>query len=133
MNRLAPSKNEAPGIDASGHEVVIVDDDEAVLDSFRFMLEAAGLEVATYRSAVTYLDRGAASPCCLILDQNMPCMTGLELAERLRADGIDVRIMLMTAMLSPVIEARAAALGVERVLQKPPPEDDVMRFVAACF
>ncbi len=115
------------------HEVVIVDDDEAVLDSFRFMLEAAGLPVATYRSAVAYLDRGTTHPCCLILDQHMPCMTGLELAERLRADGIEVRILLMSAMLSPTIVARATELGVERVLQKPPPEDDVMRFVAACF
>jgi FixJ family two-component response regulator len=89
-------------------QVVIIDDDDAVLDSFRFMLQAAGVPVTTYPSAAHYLDSGVTPPRCLILDQHMPRMTGLELAERLRADGN------------------------ERVLQKPPSEDKILCFVAAC-
>jgi CheY-like chemotaxis protein len=62
----------------------------------------------------------------------MPRMTGLELAERLRADGVDVPILLITSAISPSIIARAAQLGVSRVLQKPPSEDKILCFVAAC-
>jgi FixJ family two-component response regulator len=112
--------------------VIVIDDDGAVLDSFRFMLQAAGVRVATYLSAADYLESGQLPPCGLIVDQHMPHVTGLELAERLRADGIETPILLMTAQISPSIIARAAELGVARVLQKPPAEDDIMHFVISC-
>ncbi len=113
-------------------QVVVIDDDDAVLDSFRFMLQAAGVRVTTYPSATQYLDSGDVPPRCLIVDQHMPRMTGLELAARLRADGIDVPILLITSSVTPTLIARAAEYGVHRVLQKPPPEDTILRFVAAC-
>jgi FixJ family two-component response regulator len=118
--------------DVPSGQVIIIDDDGAVLDSFRFMLQAAGLQVATYLSAADYLESRLSSPCGLIVDQHMPHITGLELTEKLRADGIETPILLMTAQISPSIVARAAELGVERVLQKPPAEDDIMQFVMTC-
>jgi FixJ family two-component response regulator len=113
-------------------QVVVIDDDDAVLDSFRFMLQAAGVRVAAYASAADYLESGAVQPLGFIVDQHMANITGLELIERLRADGVDAPILLVTALISPSIIARAAELGVERVLEKPPREDDIMRFVASC-
>jgi len=113
-------------------QVIVIDDDGAVLDSFRFMLQAAGVRVTTYLSATDYLASGLLPPCGLIVDQHMPHITGLELAARLRADGIMTPILLMTAQISPSIIARATALGVERVLPKPPAEDDIMHFVMSC-
>ena len=65
-------------------EVAVVDDDPAVLEFFRFILELAGYEVRTYPSAMAYLAVKDHSPRCLILDQHMPMMTGLELARALR-------------------------------------------------
>ncbi len=112
--------------------VAIVDDDAAVLASFRFMLELAGFQVVTYLSAEEFLQRNANSPRCLILDQHMPKMTGLELVARLRADGIAVPAMLITSSPSPAMVARAAQIGVERVMAKPPTEDELISFVAAC-
>jgi CheY-like chemotaxis protein len=59
----------------------------------------------------------------------MPEMTGLELAERLRADGSSIPILLVTGSPSPVIVARAAELGINRVLDKPPTEEDLLDFI----
>jgi FixJ family two-component response regulator len=57
---------------------------------------------------------------CLIVDQHMPGMTGLELAEQLRAEGNIVPIILITGWPSRTVYVRAAELGVEQALEKPP-------------
>jgi len=111
--------------------VAIVDDDDAVLDSLKFLLEMAGRTVCTYASAGAFLEDRGTSPACLILDHHMPRMTGLQLAARLRALGMDVPVLLITASPSTAITARAAELGIERVLEKPPHEDELLRFVEA--
>jgi len=111
-------------------DVAIVDDDPAVVDSFKFLLELAGCTVDTYASAVEFLEDCAAHPACLVLDQHMPGMTGLELATQLRASGIAVPILLVTGAPSPAILARASELGIQ-VLEKPPIEGDLLNFVGA--
>ncbi|MBN9560003.1 MAG: response regulator [Alphaproteobacteria bacterium] len=111
--------------------VGVIDDDPAVLDSFRFMLEVAGHRVLTFRSALEFLAHTSDLPCCLILDQQMPDLTGLELVARLRSDGIVLPILLVTAWPSPAIVTRAAELGIEGVLEKPPGEGDILSFAAA--
>ncbi len=108
--------------------VGVVDDDPAVLNSFRFMLEAAGCRVATYSSAQNFIERASEQPTCLILDQYMPQVTGLELAERLRAAGNTLPILLITGWPSPTLVTRAAELGIEHVLEKPVDENDVLTF-----
>jgi two-component system, LuxR family, response regulator FixJ len=111
--------------------VAIVDDDLAVLDSLKFLLEVVGLTVRTYASAAAFLEDRTARPACLILDQHMPQMTGLELAAQLRTDGLGIPVLLFSAQLSPAILARAAQLGIEKVLVKPPLEDELLGFVDA--
>ncbi len=111
--------------------VAIVDDDEAVLDSFRLMLEVMGASVRTYLSGPAMLaDRNWGH--CLILDQNMPGMTGLELARQLRADNHAIPILLVTAAPRPHIVREALAIGIERVLEKPPTEEEILSFVHSC-
>jgi two-component system, LuxR family, response regulator FixJ len=111
--------------------VAVVDDDPAVLDSLKFMLEVAGHTVLTYGSAAAFLDDLTARPACLILDQHMPQMTGLQLATQLRTEGMGIPVLLITAQPSPAIIARAAQLGIEKVLEKPPAEDELLSFVDA--
>jgi two-component system response regulator FixJ len=111
--------------------VAVVDDDPAVLDSLKFLLELAGYSVATYDSAIAFLEDRTARPACLILDHHMPRMTGLELAARLRGEGTGIPVLLITGSPSPAIVARAAQLGIEKVIDKPPTEDDLLRFVNA--
>ena len=118
--------------------MAIIDDDHAVLHSLKFLLEVIGYPVVTYASAELFLDaranvNGARLPACLIVDQHMPRMTGLDLAEKLRDDGADIPILLITGSPSPAIVARAAQLGVVKVLEKPPEEHDLLNFVNACL
>ena len=111
--------------------VAIIDDDAAFRDALGLLLELAGHSVATYDSASAFLDDWAARPTCMILDQHMPRMTGLELAARLRTEGVSIPVLLVTTAPSPAIVARAAQVGIEKVLPKPPTEADLLSFVDA--
>jgi FixJ family two-component response regulator len=111
--------------------VAIVDDDPAVLDSLKFLLEVAGHVVVIYASAAKFLEDMVTRPACLIVDQHMPGMTGLELTERLRRLGSAIPVMLITGSPSAAIVAKAGQLDVETVLEKPPTEGELLRFVEA--
>ncbi len=111
--------------------VAIVDDDPAVLDSLKFLLEVTGHTVETYSSGDDFLHNRGARPACLILDQHMPHMTGLELTARLRIAGETLPVLLITGSSSAAIVSRAAQLGVEKVLEKPLNEDTLLQFVDA--
>ncbi len=113
--------------------VAIVDHDPAVLDSLRFLLEVVGHRVATYASAAAFLADRATKHACLILDHHMPQMTGLELAARLRTAGEAIPVLLITGSPSPAIVTRAAQLGIEKVLEMPLEEDDLLSFVNAHY
>ena len=64
--------------------VFVVDDDPAVLDGIRMLLEEIDLTVETFTSARAFLDRvDADAPGCLVLDIRMPGMSGLELQREL--------------------------------------------------
>jgi CheY-like chemotaxis protein len=67
----------------------------------------------------------------LVLDHHMPEMTGLEMAERLRADGACLPTLLVTGSPSPAIVARAFELGIARVLEKPSSDEDLLEFINA--
>jgi two-component system, LuxR family, response regulator FixJ len=117
--------------DIEQRKVAIVDDDAAIRDSLRFLLEVIGHPVETFASAAEFLKANTRNIACLILDQHMPDMTGLELAERLRADGSDIPILLITGASTPTIVARAAELGINRVLAKPRADEDMLDFINA--
>jgi two-component system, LuxR family, response regulator FixJ len=115
----------------SGSRVVaVIDDDADVLDSLKFLLETAGYSVAAYASATAFLDDRFASPACVIVDQHMPVMTGLELIAHLRRAAAAVPALLITGAPTSAIAARANELGVA-MLEKPPAEADVLSFIDA--
>jgi two-component system response regulator FixJ len=110
--------------------IAVVDDDLDVRESLRFLLETAGYSVATYESANDYLDRVAADhPACLVLDQHMPQVTGVELLALLRERGAALPTALITGSPTPELLRRAAALGAQRVLEKPLADDALLRFI----
>ena len=115
--------------EAKRQPIAVVDDDDAVRDSLRFFLETLDHPVVTFASGHEFLAQDNAGLACLILDHHMPEMTGLQLAEHLHARGSRLPILLITGLPSPSIVARASELGIERVLEKPPNEDDVLEFI----
>jgi FixJ family two-component response regulator len=111
--------------------VAVVDDDDAVRESLRFLLEAAGFPVSVYASAAEFLNTANPDEIgCLVLDQHMPQQTGLQLVTRLRGDGTDLPIALITGSPSPDLIERAKHLGVQMVLEKPLADDVLLDFVA---
>ncbi len=110
--------------------VGVVDDDAAVRDSLRFLLEAAGFSVVTFHSAAQFL--AAADPdsiACLLLDHHMPEMTGLDLLRRLRRSGRELPVALMTGSPSAQLMRRAVELGAAAVLEKPLTDQALFQFV----
>src|SRR4051794_23065545 len=110
--------------------VAVVDDYGAVLESTRFLLEVEGYVVSTFASAAALLDVVPTQAFdCLIVDYHMPCLTGLELAQRMRARG-DLRpIMLMSGSMTPDIMAEAALIEIQEVVEKPMHDALIIRFV----
>jgi two-component system response regulator FixJ len=114
----------------SHHVVAVVDDDEAVRDSLRFLLETAGYTVTTFGSAAQFLSEAEPDTLtCLVVDQHMPEQTGLQLAVLLRGQGSLLPIALITGSPSPDLLRRARDAGVARVLEKPLDDDALIAFV----
>lgn len=108
----------------------IIDDDAAVRDSLQLLLEVAGYEAIAYDSARSFLADSTPKPRCLIVDEHMPQMTGLELVARLRREGTLTPVLLITGRLSSEVLSTAEELHVEDVLGKPFEQGDILRFVA---
>lgn len=116
--------------DGRGRLVGVVDDDPAVCDSLRFLLEASGFRVATFLSARRFLAAADAdSIACLLVDHHMPNMTGLELLRHFHLEGRRLPVAIMTASPSAQLTRRARELGAVTVLEKPLTEGALFRFV----
>ncbi len=100
--------------------VCIVDDDDAVRDSLRILLDAHGIDVQVFSTPALFLrEAGATAADCLIFDLHMPEMTGLELAERLRAQHMTTPVIIVTGRTDPALAPRMVRAGVAAVLSKP--------------
>ena len=99
--------------------IAIIDDDAAVCDSTRFLLETYEFDVHTYQSGADFL-RDNPVIACLIVDYHMPGLNGLDVVTELRKRGRDIPVTIMiTAATDPSFERRAAELGIRHILKKP--------------
>jgi len=111
----------------------VVDDDEAVRDSLRFLLDAAGLAVRTHASAEALLSAEPTVPGCVLTDVRMPGMDGLELLRRLRAAAITVPVLVMTGHADVPMALRALKAGALDFLEKPFSDDALVAAVRAAL
>jgi len=107
--------------------VYVVDDDQGVLGSLRFLLETDGFDVKTFRSGVALLHAVASNSAdCFVIDYKMPNMNGIDLVNRLRKRDIAAPIILITGYPDDSIPAKAAVAGVHHVLLKPHLEESLV-------
>jgi len=99
--------------------VCIVDDDEAVRDSLRLLLESGGLATRSFASADAFLQAGAPQMACLILDLHMPGTSGLELLRLLRTRGQSQPVFVVSGRRDPRLDAEIQAAGATDLLSKP--------------
>lgn len=105
-------------MNAHAPTIAIVDDDAAVCDSTRILLEAYDLDVQTYLSGTDFL-RAHPVVACVIVDYRMPGLNGLDFVSELRQRGSTVPAIMITAISDPTVERWAAQLGIKHILQKP--------------
>ena len=99
--------------------VIVVDDDDAVRNSLKFALEVEGFAVHLCPGGAELLDSPELGNCaCLVIDQNMPGMSGLDTVRQLRDRNVSVPAILITGHLSAFLRARAFAAGIG-VVEKP--------------
>ena len=100
--------------------VYVVDDDEAVRDSLKWLLEANHYAVACFDSAEAFL--AAFDPqrlACLILDVRMPGMTGLELQEHLIDQRVQLPILFITGHGDVPMAVSTMKKGAGDFIEKP--------------
>jgi two-component system, LuxR family, response regulator FixJ len=119
ISGVSQNGDERGAMNPHSRVIAVIDDDEAVCDSTRFLLETHDFEVSTYLSGSEFL-RENPDVACVIVDYQMPSLNGFEFVSQLRMSGSAAPIIIMiTATPDPAIERRAAELGISRVLQKP--------------
>lgn len=102
--------------------ICVVDDDEWVSDSIAALLETYGFNVRSYTSAGQFLgDLRRDETRCLVIDQHMPGIEGLDAVAALHRESLFPPTILITGRLDAMISRRADQLGVEAILEKPFP------------
>jgi len=110
--------------------VFVVDDDESVRGSLRFLLRAAGLESRAFGSAQEFLGAyDTAQPGCLVLDVRMPGMSGLELQQELNLRGAVIPVIFITGHGDIPMAVEAMQHGAHDFLQKPFRDEDLIERV----
>jgi FixJ family two-component response regulator len=100
--------------------ISIVDDDDTVRAATESLVRSLGFEARTFASAESFLQSSALSKTrCLILDVQMPNMSGIELQDRLSQLGFEIPIIFMTAYPDEAVRQRALQAGAVGVLLKP--------------
>ena len=99
--------------------VVIVEDDRAVREALCFALTIEGFAILAYESAEAFLrDDAALLSSCLVVDQQLPGMTGIELVAALRQSNCFIPSILITPWPTPALRIRAMQAGCRVVLEK---------------
>jgi len=113
--------------------IIVVDDDAALRTALTFMLESDGFKVLALESAERLLQEALPQPpTCLLIDQNLSGLTGLDAIAQLRARPLDIPVLLMTSNLRPHQRRTAERLGA-LIVEKPLLGDALISAISAAL
>jgi FixJ family two-component response regulator len=114
--------------------VAIVDDDNAVGNAIEVLMRSVGLIAKAFSSGEEFLRSPELSRTgCLVVDYDMPKMSGLDLHNNLSRSGNEIPTVLITAYPSDDIRARALKAGIICYLAKPFDESDLLNCIQAAL
>ena len=100
--------------------IVVIDDDDSFRIATEGLIRSLGYGVTGYASAESFLDmRTLQDPDCIISDIQMPGMTGIEMKQRLNAEGYDVAVIFVSAQTDATLPQRIHECGGLILLHKP--------------
>jgi FixJ family two-component response regulator len=110
--------------------VAIVDDDPSVRRGLQRLIRSAGWKVETFASAQEFLDRPLAiSPNCLVLDLQLPGLSGLDLQQRMADLGLDIPVVFLTGQGNIPASVKAMKAGAIEFLTKPVDEQNLLKAI----
>lgn len=102
------------------HVISIIDDDESVREATKSLVRSLGYKAAVFASAEEYLQSNwLDDSSCLITDLHMPGMSGVDLQDRLIADGRQIPMIFVTAYYEEKVRDRVLDAGAYGFLRKP--------------
>jgi len=119
----------------SSKRILIADDEENMLITLQFILESAGYKVSTATNGKQAIGKILAEKekndpfDLLIVDIQMPYMTGLELIDELRCSGIFIPFIAMTGFDSEELAREISLRGCDEYIEKPFNEDELINFI----
>ena len=100
--------------------IAIVDDDASAREGLQSLIRSAGWRVETFVSAQEFLGRrGAEAPSCLILDLQLPGLSGLDLQKQMAEVGLEIPIVFLTGHGDIPASVQAMKAGAVEFLTKP--------------
>jgi two-component system response regulator FixJ len=119
--------------DTQPRRIFVIEDDADVRGSTRLFLEALGYAVTEFESAEALLASNEAGLVdCLVMDYQLPGLSGLDLLEALRANGCKAPAIFVSGN-GFRLQARSAELGVVAVLRKPLAADALSQWLEEIF
>jgi len=110
--------------------VYVVDDDESVLRAIGALVRSAGLAVQTFPSAQEFLAFSRPDvPSCLVLDVQLPGLSGLDLQEELAKAKVQIPIIFLTGHGDIPMTVRAMKAGALEFLTKPFDDEDLLQAI----
>ena len=110
--------------------VIVVDDDASIRDSLRDLIGSAGLNVQTFASAQEFLASPRPdAPICLVLDVQLPGLSGLDLQHELAKAGAQIPIIFITGHGDIPMSVRAMKAGAIEFLTKPFRDEDLLNAI----
>jgi FixJ family two-component response regulator len=107
--------------------VFVVDDDASVREGLESLIRSAGLKVETFATAREFLTRKRADvPGCLVLDLQLPGLSGLDLQKQMAEFNIDMPIIFITGHGDVPMTVRAMKAGAVEFLTKPFVDRDLL-------
>jgi FixJ family two-component response regulator len=111
--------------------VAVIEDDEIARAALGRVLQAGGFEPALFDSAEAFISsRPSAALRCLIVDVQLTGMSGLDLQIRLRSEGFEVPVIIITGNRTTAIRERAEQAGCAAFLWKPFSAETILTLLA---